>query len=115
MTRFTNALDVPNSNRSMTLPSEELDWLASRFKILSEPTRLQILAAICAQECNVAEICDRTGLSQANVSKHLRLLKDAKVVACRRQGVCRYYRLIDADLLNLCVRARHNISDREGD
>ncbi len=84
----------------------ELDSLASRFKILAEPTRLQILAALCNQEHNVQEICDRTGLLQGNVSKHLRLMKDAGVVVCRRQGVWRYYRVIDLDLLVLCARTR---------
>ncbi|WP_428011035.1 ArsR/SmtB family transcription factor [Baaleninema sp.] len=90
----------------LALPEAELEWLASRFKILSEPTRLQILAAICQQERKVCDICDRTGLSQANVSKHLRLLKDAGVVSCRREGVSRYYRLVDSDLLDLCTKAR---------
>ena len=81
---------------------ERFDELADRFKLLSDASRLQILAAICQYERNVTEICDRTGLNQANVSKHLRLLKQAGVVACRRVGVCRYYRIIDSDLLALC-------------
>jgi DNA-binding transcriptional ArsR family regulator len=80
----------------------ELEALASRFKILAEPTRLQILAALCNQERSVQEICDRTGLHQGNVSKHLRLMKDAGVVACRREGIWRYYRVIDTELLALC-------------
>lgn len=80
----------------------ELELFASRFKILAEPTRLKILAALCNQELSVQAICDRTGLSQANVSKHLRLMKDAEVVECRRAGVWRYYRVIDTDLLALC-------------
>jgi DNA-binding transcriptional ArsR family regulator len=84
----------------------ELEGLAVRFKILAEPTRLQILAALCNQEHSVQEICDRTGLLQGNVSKHLRLMKDAGVVACRREGVWRYYRVIDMDLLSLCTRTR---------
>ncbi|MBI4781696.1 MAG: winged helix-turn-helix transcriptional regulator [Oscillatoriophycideae cyanobacterium NC_groundwater_1537_Pr4_S-0.65um_50_18] len=85
---------------------DELEALASRFKILAEPTRLQILAALCNQERSVQEICDRTGLLQGNVSKHLRLMKNAGVVACRREGVWRYYRVIDLDLLALCARTR---------
>jgi DNA-binding transcriptional ArsR family regulator len=80
----------------------ELEAIASRFKILAEPTRLHILAALCNQERSVQEICDRTGLLQGNVSKHLRLMKDAGVVACRREGIWRYYRVIDTELLALC-------------
>lgn len=89
----------------------ELEILASRFKILAEPARLQILAALCNQERSVQEICDRTGLLQGNVSKHLRLMKDAGVVACRREGVWRYYRVIDTELLALCARTRQSAKD----
>ncbi|MGI0484090.1 ArsR/SmtB family transcription factor [Pantanalinema rosaneae CENA516] len=91
----------------------ELERLASRFKILAEPTRLQILGALCNQERSVQEICDRTGLLQGNVSKHLRLMKDAGVVACRRDGVWRYYRVIDTELLALCRYRRQPPSLRD--
>jgi DNA-binding transcriptional ArsR family regulator len=92
----------------LALHAQDFEQLANRFKILSEPTRLQILATICQEERNVGDICDRTGLHQANVSKHLQLLKQAGVVACRRVGVCRYYRVIDTQLLSLCARAKQS-------
>ncbi len=92
----------------IALDPSELEVLASRFKILAEPARLQILAALCDRERNVQEICDRTGLLQGNVSKHLRLMKNAGVVACRREGVWRYYRVIDTELLSLCGRTRQS-------
>lgn len=97
----------------MTLKWEELESLANRFRALADPTRLRILAAICNQERSVQEICDRTGLHQGNVSKHLRLMKDAGVVACRREGVWRYYRVIDTELLELCSQARSTTKSSE--
>jgi DNA-binding transcriptional ArsR family regulator len=92
------------------LEFHQFETLANRFKLLSEPTRLQILAAICdspeerlrQRECSVQEICERTGLHQCNVSRHLKLMKDAHAVACRRVGIWRYYRVIDRELLTLC-------------
>ncbi len=90
----------------LSLTLTELETLANRFKILAEPARLQILLAICDQERSVQDICDRTGLHQGNVSKHLRLMKDAGVVACRRDGVWRYYRVVDTELLGLCGHMR---------
>jgi DNA-binding transcriptional ArsR family regulator len=92
----------------ITLDARELEVLASKFKILAEPTRLQILSVLCKQEQSVQEICDRTGLLQGNVSKHLRLMKDAGVVACRREGVWRYYRVVDTELLALCAQIRRS-------
>lgn len=88
----------------------ELETLANRFRALADPTRLQILMAICHEERSVQEICDRTGLLQGNVSKHLRLMKDAGVVACRREGVWRYYRVIDTELLTLCSNRQQLLS-----
>lgn len=96
----------------MILNPDELEVLANRFKILAEPTRLQILAALCNQERSVQEICDRTGLLQGNVSKHLRLMKDAGVVGCRREGVWRYYRVIDTDLISLCGHVRQSLTNQ---
>ena len=94
-----------------TLELHQLEKLAERFKILSELSRLRIIQAICHKERSVSEICDhevprqgrdRTKLNQANVSKHLQILKSAGVVACRRVGICRYYRIIDLELFDLC-------------
>ncbi|AFZ43014.1 regulatory protein ArsR [Halothece sp. PCC 7418] len=84
---------------------DRYEFLASRFKLLSEPTRLRILEVICGEERKVSDICERTGLQQANVSKQLQLLRTAGVVACRRVGTCRYYRVTDQELLKLCDRA----------
>jgi DNA-binding transcriptional ArsR family regulator len=95
----------------LVLNLDELEPLADRFRILGEPARLMILAALCKEERNVQEICNRTGLNQANVSKHLRLLKDAGIVACRRVGVCRYYRVLDSDLLALCSKFRQQLAE----
>ncbi|MBE7384785.1 MAG: winged helix-turn-helix transcriptional regulator [Leptolyngbya sp. SIO1E4] len=83
---------------------QPFDDLAERFKLLSEPSRLRILAILCKDERNVTEICTLTGLKQANVSKHLRLLRAADIVTCRRVGICRYYRITDKDLLALCAQ-----------
>lgn len=88
----------------IALSAQEVEALASRFRALADPSRLQILMALCDQERSVCEICDRTGLQQANVSKHLRLMKDAGVVACRRESLRRYYRVVDTELLALCSR-----------
>lgn len=89
----------------------ELQAMADRFKILAEPARLQILMAICDRERSVQEICDRTRLHQANVSKHLRLMKDAGIVACRQEGIWRYYRVIDTELLSFCDRTRKSANN----
>lgn len=91
-----------------TFPQED-KWevLAEQFKLLSDSSRLKILVTLCQRgECKVKEICEQTGLNPTNVSKHLQLLRSAGVLACRREGNCRYYRIINSGLLDLCALAR---------
>ena len=95
---------------SMQFTDEELERLAHQFKLLGEPTRLRILSIVCDRERHVQDICQQTGLNQGNVSKHLRLLKDAGLVACRREGVQRFYRVTAPDLMGLCSHARQLLS-----
>jgi DNA-binding transcriptional ArsR family regulator len=86
---------------------ERLEQMAERFRVLSEPTRLRILDVIGSEELNVQEICDRTGFKQANVSRHLRLLKDVKAIACRQSGHFHYYRVVDPLVLK-CWQCTHD-------
>lgn len=92
--------------------SQEFERLANRFKLLGEPARLRILTTLCEGEWNVQELCEQTGLLQANVSKHLQLLKATGIVTCRREGIFRYYRLIDTSLMAVCRSIRAELSQQ---
>lgn len=83
-------------------PPPLLERIAARFKILGDPTRLGILNAMREGELTVSEIVERTGASQANVSKHLALLFRERLVARRKEGLNVYYRIADAALFDLC-------------
>jgi len=62
-------------------------------KALSSPSRLEVLELLAQGEKSVAEVAERTGLSTANASHHLRKLLDAKLAEVRREGKHAYYRL----------------------
>ena len=79
-----------------------LDLIAARFKALAEPARLQILTALGDGELTVSDLVERTGLGQANVSKHLHLLNTLGFVRRRRDGLFAWYALADRDVLKLC-------------
>lgn len=88
------------------LPDALLDEVADRFRLLGDPTRLRILRAILARgEASVGELAAATGCSQANVSKHLRLLLDGRMVRRRQAGTSAYYRLADPGVEELCELA----------
>jgi DNA-binding transcriptional ArsR family regulator len=63
------------------------------FEVLAEPNRRRILDLLHPGERSVGDLVDRLGLSQPGVSKHLRVLRDAGLVAVRRDAQRRWYRL----------------------
>jgi DNA-binding transcriptional ArsR family regulator len=79
-----------------------LSLMADFFKVLSEVSRLQIMCCLKSGSKNVTEIIAATGLGQANVSKHLKILSQAGVVSRRQEGVCVYYQIANPFIFELC-------------
>jgi DNA-binding transcriptional ArsR family regulator len=71
------------------------------FKVLGDENRLRILQAVEQGERSVSEILEKTGLAQTLASFHLRVLREAGVVATERRGPFIFYRLADTSLPNL--------------
>jgi DNA-binding transcriptional ArsR family regulator len=86
----------------MKMTSELFDPVAERFRALGEPARLRILNALRGGEATVGELVEATGLTQANVSKHLQMLHHLGFVKRRKHGVFVYYGLADEDIFRLC-------------
>lgn len=84
------------------LSNEVLDLIAERFRILSEPARLRILNVLLDGERTVSELVDATELNQANLSKHLGLLRSSGFVERRKDGLFSYYRVADPSVTDLC-------------
>src|SRR5215470_16387394 len=63
------------------------------FDVLAEPHRRQILDLLREDERAVGELVAEVGISQPNVSKHLRVLRDAGLVDVRADAQRRVYRL----------------------
>ena len=75
--------------------------LAQLFKLLAEPNRLHILCSMGLECRPVSAIVAATGLTQTNVSFHLRALREAGLVKAERHGSFIYYCLYDARLFEL--------------
>ena len=88
--------------RKGRLPPAMLEQLAERFKALAEPNRLAILSALHEGELSVGELVDETGLGQANVSKHLDVLRRHGFLTRRKDGLNVFYRLADKDVFRMC-------------
>lgn len=90
----------PAGKRALT--AEQLALVAERFKVLAEPARLELLQALMAGERSVGELSEATGLSQANVSKHLQLMLAHDLVTRRKEGLFAFYRAADESVFQLC-------------
>ena len=88
--------------RHTPLSPDAVELVAARFRILGEPIRIQILQALQAGERNVSELVEDVGSTQPNISKHLRILQDAKFVARRQDGNNVYYSIADPTVFDLC-------------
>ena len=65
---------------------------ATVFHAVADDRRREILDVLCRRESAVGDLVDRLGLPQPQVSKHLKVLRDAGLVRCRAVGRRRIYR-----------------------
>lgn len=75
------------------LTEEEAVIQARLLKALADPTRLRILSLLNRHEGEVCvfEIVESFTLEQPTISHHLRILRDAGLVDCRKKGLWAYY------------------------
>ncbi|MGN6188726.1 MAG: ArsR/SmtB family transcription factor [Conexibacter sp.] len=71
---------------------------ADVFNAIAEPQRRALLDALAGGERAVGELVDALGLSQPQISKHLRVLREVSAVGVREDGRRRLYRVNGAAL-----------------
>jgi rhodanese-related sulfurtransferase len=70
-------------------------------KALANPHRLELLDVLAQCERTVEALAQETGLSVANASQHLQVLRTAHLVEVRREGVSMYYRMADESVFRM--------------
>lgn len=75
-----------------------LQAAADTLRLMSDPTRLRLLAVIAEEELTVAELTRITRISQSRVSTHLGKLREARLVRDRRAGTSVFYSLNESDM-----------------
>ncbi len=76
----------------------DLDAWSACLRVLSDSTRVRLLALLEREELTVAELSGITRLAQPRVSTHLAKLKEHGLVRDRRAGVSAYYRFAEDDM-----------------
>lgn len=85
-----------------SVPVEVVQQVADYFSVLSEPMRLRILNLLRDGEKCVQDLVEATETSQANVSKHLKVMLQAGILSRRSEGTSAYYSVTDDLSYELC-------------
>ena len=75
------------------------------MKALAEENRLRLMRLLMAGACSVNDLAEATGMSQYNVSKHLRVLREARLLTQEKQGQQRLYAIAPAIAEHLAENA----------
>ena len=91
---------------------ERLGAMVETFKALSDLTRAQIVLMLADGEQSVGELTQRLETPQSTVSRHLAVLRAARLVQTRRSATKVYYRLVNNHVAAL-VQQAYSHSDHE--
>lgn len=87
------------------------------FKVIANQKRLEIIQLLNHRELNVSEMIEMLGLRQSNLSQHLTLLRQHKLVTVTKKGREVYYKLADdniakaVQLIYRFLKAQYHIED----
>jgi len=85
---------------------------AEVFAALAHPKRLEMIHYLGERQRNAGELAELTGLSKANVSQHLSILKARGLVHCDKCGTFCHYRLTSPKVLETCEMVRQLILEQ---
>ncbi|MDD6735668.1 MAG: metalloregulator ArsR/SmtB family transcription factor [Clostridiales bacterium] len=95
------------------VPSEAfLGQLTDVFKVFGDTTRIKIMWNLFDNEICVADIAEKTGMSQSAISHQLRLLKQARLIKARRDGKNTFYSLNDEHVKRIIEQVMIHISEK---
>jgi ArsR family transcriptional regulator len=103
--------DAVQAVRAALPADEDLFDLAEFFKVFGDSTRIKILSALLAGELCVCDLSVLLNMTQSAVSHQLRLLKQARLVKCRRAGKNAYYSLADAHVKTILDQGHDHLAE----
>ena len=96
------------------LPPEELICdLSDLFKVFGDTTRLRILYSLFESELCVCAIAELLGMTQSAISHQLKVLRENKLVASRREGKTIYYFLADDHVRTIIVQGFEHLTEHD--
>ncbi len=94
-------------NIRLTMRERISEMHAEMCRTLGSAARIEILNALRDGEKTVGDLTETLGLRQANVSQHLAVLRQRRVVTTRKAGTNSYYRVSNPKIIRACELMRH--------
>ena len=106
LTGITSPPTGPTGSSNFDVSEADLDIASRGLKAMGHPLRLKILCILAeaearAEEVSVQDLVDQVGTSQSNISQHLSILRDKRILASRKDANKVYYRIGDPKILQL--------------
>jgi DNA-binding transcriptional ArsR family regulator len=98
---FNYYIEYMNNARHKEFKDYLFEQFARIGKALSHPKRLEIIDLLAQAERTVEQVARETVMPVANASQHLQVLKGARMVEVRREGLYAHYRLADEGVFRL--------------
>lgn len=93
---------MKKENKRHTLENEILERQVMICKAFANPTRLHILDLLGRHDWSAAELQDKLGISKANLSQHMTILKSAGIILRRRNGKEVFFSLAMPEVKQAC-------------
>ncbi len=88
--------------------TQVLEKIAELLKMFGDTTRVRILFELLETELCVNDIADHLDMTVSAISHQLRILRQARLVKCRRDGKSMFYSLADAHVRSIfCLALEH--------
>ena len=81
-------------------------------KIFSNAKRMEIINVLKDKEMSASDLLEETGLSKANLSQHMGVLRSKGVVLARREGLNIFYRISNPKIIQACNLMREVLLDQ---
>lgn len=104
---------VPSHDEELAvLSNEHASAVAEWFKVLADPSRVRIVAALAQEERCVCELAEHLTMTPSALSHQLRTLRLQRIVAPRRVGTAVYYRVTDDHIRTILQTTLDHLADR---
>jgi ArsR family transcriptional regulator len=109
---FLDVSQFNNYNTSMKQNKTLFELQAEVCKTLASPKRLEIINTLKTGERTVTDLVNILGVSKANVSQHLALMRHKGILSSRREGVNIYYRVANPKVIEACTLMRDVLTEQ---